>query len=81
MIQALVIKRFKANGRATNIETARPLDLPAVPHRGVMLSFPDGTTVGVCEVLMRCTRSPPPARVYPASLAVRTATGRNPRGP
>lgn len=76
MIQALVIRRFnvKANGTAANVEAAGLLDLPSIPHNGVTLAFPDGTTAGVRGVLMRCAYSPRETGLHPPALEVRTAT-------
>ena len=76
MISALCIRRFnvKANGTAANVEAACLLDLPAVPHNGVTLVFPDGTTAGVNGVLMRSAFSPRPPGVYPVGLEIKTGT-------
>jgi len=69
----LVVRRFKI-GPAAVAEVCRVVEFPALPDRGTVLDFADGTgAAGVSEVRMRASSPDWQPGLYPLSIEVRTA--------
>jgi hypothetical protein len=73
MIAVCVVRRFKI-GPAVIAEACRVLEFPALPDRGTVLDFADGTgAAGVSEVRLRASSPEWQPGLYPVSIEVRTA--------